>query len=154
MSSKKNLSDSQNQQGHIPYILAVAVSFLMQTQLSMKPAGLVAPPEISTFGLTRIFAPLLVIVVFSSQPSLVLRVMGHLSTSFLWLHWVAFMLITWSQYSSVSKRKVQLNLGTPLHRISIGTLFLTQFSPSGLSNGFPGLLGFPPGVFALSPMYS
>ena len=24
--------------------------------------------------------------------------------------------------------------------------FLTQFSPSGLSNGFPGLLGFPPGV--------
>merc|ERR1712203_703842 len=164
MSSKKNLSDSQNQQGHIPYILAVAVSFLMQTQLSMKPAGLVAPPEISTFGLTRIFAPLLVIVVFSSQPSLVLRVMGHLLTSFLWLHWVAFMLITWSQYSSVSNRKVQLNFGTPLHRISIGTLFLTQFSPSGLSNGFPGfpgLLGFPglpPGFFArvrgarLSPM--
>merc|ERR1712203_32451 len=155
MSSKKNLSDSQNQQGHIPYILAVAVSFLMQTQLSMKPAGLVAPPEISTFGLTRIFAPLLVIVVFSSQPSLVLRVMGHLSTSFLWLHWVAFMLITWSQYSSVSKRKVQLNLGTPLHRISCGILFLTQFSPSGLSKGFPppgfpGLLGFPPGFFALS----
>ena len=32
---------------------------------------------------------------------------------------------TWSQYSSVSKRKVQLNFGTPLHRISIGTLFLT-----------------------------
>merc|ERR550517_743191 len=61
-----------------------------------------------------------------------------------------------SQYSSVSKRKVQLNLGTPLHRISIGILFLTQFSPSGLSNGFPpgfpgfpGLLGFPPGFFAL-----
>merc|ERR1719239_1109149 len=78
--------------------------------------------------------------------------MGHLSTSFLWLHCVAFMLITRSQYSSVSKRKVQLNLGTPLHRISIGILFLTQFSPSGLSNGFPpgfpgfpGLLGFPPG---------
>ena len=32
---------------------------------------------------------------------------------------------TWSQYSSVSKRKVQLNLGTPLHRISCGILFLT-----------------------------
>merc|ERR1719239_56263 len=78
--------------------------------------------------------------------------MGHLSTSFLWLHCVAFMLITRSQYSSVSKRKVQLNLGTPLHRISIGILFLTQFSPSGLSKGFPGfpgLLGFPPGFFAL-----
>ena len=75
--------------------------------------------------------------------TLVLRVIGHLSTSFLWLHWVAFMLITlwwgklrhwiyhnvkdetWSQYSSVSKRKVQLNLGTPLHRISCGILFLT-----------------------------
>ena len=41
---QKNLSDFQNQQGYIPYILAVAVSFLMQTQLSMKPAGLVAPP--------------------------------------------------------------------------------------------------------------
>merc|ERR1719239_1231889 len=77
--------------------------------------------------------------------------MGHLSTSFLWLHCVAFMLITRSQYWSVSKRKVQLNLGTPLHRISIGILFLTQFSPSGLSKGFPpGLLGFPPGFFALS----
>merc|ERR1712062_684693 len=97
-----------------PNALALVVSSVMQTQLSMKPAGLVAPPEISILGLTRILAPLFVIVVFNSQPSFVFSVIGHLLTSFLWLHWVAFMLITWSQYSSVSKRKVQLNFGSPL----------------------------------------
>ena len=122
----------------------------MQTQLSMKPAGLVAPPikaNVFKFKSTNFiywkladrtfvyeciwmltvtwdlnfwadqnFCPLVgdcglqfaaklegnfsarfenkETIMLIMMLALVLRVMGHLSTSFLWLHWVAFMLIT------------------------------------------------------------
>jgi len=70
--------------------------------------------------------------------------MGHRVTCLLWLHFLASRLNAHSQYSSVSKTKVQVNLGTPRHRISLLKLLRINFIFAGGFSGFP-LLEAPEG---------